>query len=192
MSFHSLSNPFIPLSWRGTEKCLSVNSFQFHYFKSGNIPHFTLFKVATGHYSFLFSLVISLTQRNSISFFSLILQLLWRWNHINTRPFVALFFCSQFDSVGSQRGCGVTAFATEALPPVGESQPWFPTAGGAGGEGSEGVIKMSVLHHFKAQSCLVGSVTLVLCAKGTFLPFGPQAALVLIRLIQTLANKRVM
>lgn len=52
---------------------------------------------------------------------------------------------------------------------------------------------MSVLHHFKAQSCLLGSVTLVLCAKGTFQPFGPQAdaALVLIRLVQAVADKRV-
>lgn len=104
-----------------------------------------------------------------------------------------MLFCSRFGSAGSQRGCGVTVFATEALPPVGESQPWFPTAGGAGRDDSERVIKTSVLHHFKAQSCLLRSVTLVLCAKGTSQPFGPQAdaALALIRLVQAIANGRV-
>lgn len=104
-----------------------------------------------------------------------------------------MLFCSQFGSAGSQRDCGIAVIATEALPPVGESQPWFPTAGGAGGEDSERVIKMSVLHHFKAWSCLLRSVTSVLCAKGTLQPLGPQAeaASVLIRWVQATADKRV-
>lgn len=101
MSFHSLSNPFVPLSWRGTETFLSVNSLQFHDLKSGNVPHFTSLEVATSHYSFLFSLVISLAQRNSLfpSFCSC-----FDWGAMLTPVDVHMFSCSQFCSAGSWCG----------------------------------------------------------------------------------------